>query len=66
MGVLLAGVSGTVGVTFNNNTVTDGFYGYVVYGNASTAAGTISNGTITGVLQGIAVVNTLQPAPLFL
>ena len=59
MGVLLAGASGSIGVTLNNNTVTDGFYGYVVYGNATIAPGVISNGTITGVLQGIAVVNTL-------
>ena len=39
--------------------MTDGFYGYVVYGNATLAPGVISNGTISGVLQGIAVVNTL-------
>lgn len=59
IGVLLAGATGNTGVSFNNNTVSDGFYGYVVYGNATTAAGVISNGTITGVLQGVAVVNTL-------
>ena len=39
MGVPLAGVTGSIGVTLNNNSVTDGFYGYMVYGNATLAPG---------------------------
>lgn len=51
--------------TFNNNTISGAFYGYLVHNFNSGPFAAIMNGSITGVMQGIAVVNTLNGTNLF-
>ncbi|MBK8297485.1 MAG: HYR domain-containing protein [Saprospiraceae bacterium] len=59
VGVYFSGANGTEKVTINNNTVTDGFYGYVLHDINTNPKSKITNGTITGCMQGIAMVNTI-------
>ncbi len=49
----------------SNNSISGGFYGYLVHNFNSGLFGSISNGSITGCMQGIAVVNTLNGTNLF-
>jgi parallel beta-helix repeat protein len=58
-GVYINGAMGTDAIIMEGNTVTDGFYGYVLNGVNTTAPTEVKDGTITGVLQGVAVVNTV-------
>jgi hypothetical protein len=58
-GIVLNGVSGTEALIVDDNTVTDAYYGYVLYGVNTNPVTTITDGIITGVMQGVAVVNTL-------
>ncbi|QLH45205.1 MAG: hypothetical protein HWD58_06105 [Bacteroidota bacterium] len=58
-GIVIAGaVTGAV-INDDDNNITDGFYGHVVYGANTTTAVNISNGSVSGSLQGVAIVNTL-------
>jgi hypothetical protein len=59
IGVFLNGATGSEAVLADDNLVTDAFYGYLVYDVNTTPVSTISDGAITGVLQGVAVVNTI-------
>ncbi|MBK8954457.1 MAG: HYR domain-containing protein [Saprospiraceae bacterium] len=58
-GIYVSGANGTEKVTINDNTVTDGFYGYVMHSITTNPKSIISNGTVTGCMQGIALVNTV-------
>jgi len=62
VGILLAAASGTDDVTVQDNNVTDGFYGYVLSGVTAASADrtTVKGGTYTNLLQGVAVLNTLD------
>ncbi len=62
-GVLINGAAGSHAIVLDHNTVTNGFYGYIMSSVNTTAASVVSNGTVTGVLQGVAVVNTIGAAP---
>ncbi|MBK9109244.1 MAG: right-handed parallel beta-helix repeat-containing protein [Saprospiraceae bacterium] len=59
VGIFISGASGTEKLTMNNNTVTDGFYGYVMHDISTNPKTIISNGTVTGSMQGVALVNTV-------
>jgi hypothetical protein len=59
VGIVIAGVAPSATVSNDDNNVTDAFYGHVVYAGASTAPVSITNGTVSGTLQGVAIVNTL-------
>ena len=59
VGIFVNGATGTASVTVDDNTVTDAFYGYVVNGVNTSPVSVFSDGIITGVLQGVAVVNTI-------
>ena len=66
IGILLNTISGTNPFTLLDNIVTDGHYGYVLHNvNTSSAKQKVEGGFITGVLQGVAVVNTLDGINLF-
>ncbi|MBL7772756.1 MAG: right-handed parallel beta-helix repeat-containing protein, partial [Chitinophagaceae bacterium] len=58
VGILLNGVSGNP-LTVASNTITDGHYGYVLHAANPSNPQTISGGTVSGVMQGVAVVNAL-------
>jgi hypothetical protein len=58
-GIYLNGLSGTQAVVVDDNTVSGGYYGYVLYGVNTTPPTSVSGGTISGVMQGVAVVNTV-------
>jgi hypothetical protein len=60
VGIYLNGASGSQAVNISNNTVQNGFYGYVLHAVSTTPTTTVSGGSITGVLQGIAVVNSVD------
>ena len=61
VGVLVAGVSGTVSPVIENNSVSAGFYGYLLYDANASVKTVIKGGTVTGVRQGLAVVNYAPP-----
>ncbi|MCC6752714.1 MAG: HYR domain-containing protein, partial [Saprospiraceae bacterium] len=58
-GILLAGISGTAAATVDGNDISDAFYGYIGYGVVTTPVTRIENGSVTGAMQGVALVNTL-------
>jgi hypothetical protein len=60
VGIALAAASGTDDVTVQDNNVSDAFYGYLLSGVTTTPRTTVTGGTYTNLLQGIAVVNTLD------
>jgi len=57
VGVFLTGVSGVNAPIVSNNTISDAFYGYLLYDINATPATDIDGGTITGVMQGVAIIN---------
>jgi hypothetical protein len=57
--VLVDGATGDNSIVASGNTTTDGFYGYVMNGINTTAPAMISGGTVTGMMQGVAVTNTI-------
>ena len=59
IGVFINGATGSESITIDDNTTTNGFYGYVLNGVNTTAASIVSDGIVTGVMQGVAVVNTV-------
>lgn len=63
VGILLNGVNGAIPLTVTDNIIQDGHYGYVLHNiNPASVKQEISGGTIKGVMQGVAVVNTLTGA----
>jgi hypothetical protein len=64
VGIALNGLSGD-GSTIADNDIADAFYGYVLHAVNTTPPTTISGGEITGVMQGVAVVNTLDGSAFF-
>ncbi len=59
VGVFLNGATGTTALIVDDNTVSNAFYGYLVYGVNTSPVSSITDGSISGVLQGVAVVNTI-------
>jgi autotransporter-associated beta strand protein len=62
-GVLLVGVGGTQSPVIQDNGIQGAFYGYLLYGLNAAVPTEVQGGTVTGVLQGVAVVN-LNPLTL--
>lgn len=60
VGVALTVASGTQAVVVEDNNVSDAFYGYVLAGVTTTPRTTVRGGTYSNLLQGVAVVNTLD------
>lgn len=60
IGVFLNGLSGTTAPTIQDNVVTGAFYGYLLHAVNTTAPTTINGGAISGVMQGISVVNSVD------
>jgi hypothetical protein len=58
-GIVVAGAVGPNPVTIDDNNVSGSFYGYVLYAVSTGTPSTVTNGTITGVLQGVGIFNTL-------
>ena len=65
IGIFLNGLSGATAPTIANNDVEGAFYAYLLHAVNTTAATSINGGAISGVMQGIAVVNTLDNATYF-
>lgn len=73
----VAGSNTTIGILLNgfalipalvqisDNNINGAFYGYLVHNFNTGLVGGISNGSITGCMQGIAIVNTLNGTNLF-
>jgi len=53
-------ISGAGTLQITNNTLADGFYGVLAHAVTTDVRGSIEGGEITGSMQGIAVVNTLD------
>ncbi|MFZ2898092.1 MAG: right-handed parallel beta-helix repeat-containing protein [Saprospiraceae bacterium] len=62
IGVLVAGAGGSDDVTIDNNSISDAFYGYLLSGVVTSPRTTVRGGTYTNLMQGVAVVNTLDGA----
>ncbi|MCO6464232.1 MAG: HYR domain-containing protein [Saprospiraceae bacterium] len=60
MGIALRNLSGSSAATVTNNTVSGAFFGYGVYNVNTTPVTTIDGGSITGIMQGVAILNTLD------
>ncbi|HRP89255.1 MAG TPA: right-handed parallel beta-helix repeat-containing protein [Edaphocola sp.] len=58
IGIQLSNLVGTAAATVLNNTVSGAHYGYSAYNVNTTPVTSITNGSISGVMQGIAVLNT--------
>ncbi|MBL7905359.1 MAG: right-handed parallel beta-helix repeat-containing protein [Bacteroidales bacterium] len=56
-GIFLNDISGTTAATISGNNLTGGFYGYLTYALNTTPKSTITGGTISGFMQGIAAIN---------
>jgi parallel beta-helix repeat protein len=56
-GIVLAGVSGTAPAVLSNNELSGGFYGHLLYAVNSSTRSSINGGEISGVMQGISVIN---------
>jgi hypothetical protein len=63
-GVAIIGAIGS-DMSINNNNISGAFYGYLLHAVNTTPATTINGGDITGVMQGVAVVNTLDNTNFF-
>ncbi|MEI7725000.1 MAG: hypothetical protein WCK09_07830, partial [Bacteroidota bacterium] len=59
IGIMLSGISGTAAATISGNNIYDGYYGHLDYSLNTIPKTIISGGTITGVMQGVAVLNTI-------
>jgi hypothetical protein len=60
IGIFLNGLTGATAPTIADNDVAGAFYAYLLHAVNTTAATSINGGAISGVMQGIAVVNTLD------
>ncbi len=61
VGVLVAGVSGTTSPVIDNNNVSAGWFGYLLYDASASVNTVVKGGTVTGVRQGLAVLNYAPP-----
>jgi hypothetical protein len=59
VGIALNNITGTVASAIGTNNITGPYYGYVVYNLNTVPVTTISGGTITGIMQGVAAVNSV-------
>jgi hypothetical protein len=59
-GIAVSDASGTHAVVMDDNTVTGAFYGYGLYGLNTTASSIVSDGSVNGAMQGIAIANTVD------
>ena len=57
IGVFLSAVSGAQAPVVSGNEVSGGFYGYLLYDLQAAGPTVVTGGTITGVKQGVAVIN---------
>ena len=63
VGIVVAGTTGGATV-IEDNTISGAFYGSLLYAVNNSPAVTVKGGTISGVMQGVAVINVdLDPAP---
>ena len=58
-GILINGASGRNAINISNNQIGDAFYGILVNGANTTTQSQILRDTISGVMQGVAIVNTI-------
>jgi hypothetical protein len=63
IGIAVLGTSGSQAPLLQTNGISGAFYGHLLYANAASVPTTIRGGTITGVMQGVAVFN-LNPQTL--
>ncbi len=64
-GIALNGATGASSLNISDNTVSNGFYGYVLHAINTSPTTAVTGGTITGVMQGVAVVNSLDGVNYF-
>lgn len=57
VGIALTGVGGVQPAQLNNNSISGPFYGHLLFAVNSTPKSTITGGSVTGAMQGIAVIN---------
>ena len=57
VGIGLSGVGGSLPAMVSDNNISGAFYGHLIYGVNSSTRSEISGGAITGVMQGVAVIN---------
>jgi hypothetical protein len=65
IGVFLNSMSGSEPLVISNNNIAGAFYGYLVHNLNTTPLTIINGGEITGAMQGVAAVNTLDGSNLF-
>ena len=65
IGILINNLTGSAPIMFLQNNINGAFYGYLIHKFDAASVGQIMNGSITGCMQGIAVVNTLNGTNLF-
>ncbi|MCP9762258.1 PKD-like domain-containing protein, partial [Lacihabitans soyangensis] len=65
VGILLNGITSVGPINIGNNNISGGFYGYLVHKLGMNPMNMIINDTISGTMQGIAVVNTLDNINFF-
>jgi len=58
------GYAGSAAATVSNNNISGAYYGHLLYSVSSTPVSTVSGGTITAVVQGVAVINGSTPGGL--
>jgi hypothetical protein len=63
VGISLSKVTGTAAAAISSNTISNSYYGYLVYNLNTLPKSIISGGTITGVMQGVSALN-IDPATL--
>ncbi len=59
VGIALNNITGSVASAIGTNNITGPYYGYVVYNLNTVPVTTINGGTITGIMQGVAAVNSV-------
>jgi hypothetical protein len=60
VGISLTVATGTEAVVLQGNNVSNGFYGHVLAGVTTASRTTVRGGDLTDIMQGVAVVNTLD------
>jgi hypothetical protein len=58
VGIQLANLAGTAAATITNNDISGALYGYAGYNINTTPVSTIDGGTVSGIMQGISIINT--------
>nr|MCU0467901.1 right-handed parallel beta-helix repeat-containing protein [Arcicella sp.] len=65
IGIVTNTISGSSAASIKDNNITGGFYGHLVHNVNTTSQTTVKGGTLTGQMQSVAVVNTLNGTNLF-